>query len=70
MERLREVGVATENEKNQKSSDHMNRTQWIVDGLEGTLVGDKADSRLYVSSYFACTVPNGTRSLQTSEGHV
>ncbi|KAG9049505.1 hypothetical protein FS837_009985 [Tulasnella sp. UAMH 9824] len=52
MERLREVGVATENEKNQTSSDHMNRTQWIVDGLEGTLVGDKADSRLQVKVMF------------------
>ncbi|KAG8949261.1 hypothetical protein FRC04_008863 [Tulasnella sp. 424] len=52
MERLREVGTAAENERSQTSSDHTTRTQWIVDGLEGTLVGDKADSRLQVKVMF------------------
>lgn len=52
MERLREVGVATENERDKTSLNHTNRTQWIVDGLEGTLVGDKADSRLQVKVMF------------------
>lgn len=23
------------------------RTQWIIDGLDGTLVGDRADSRMW-----------------------
>ncbi|KAG9017957.1 hypothetical protein FRB90_012843 [Tulasnella sp. 427] len=52
IERLREVGTAAEDERSQESPDQMNRTQWIVDGLEGTLVGDKADSRLQVKVMF------------------
>ncbi|KAG8902431.1 hypothetical protein FRB99_004494 [Tulasnella sp. 403] len=47
LERLREVG--TEAEASLRIED---RTQWLVDGLEGTLVGDKGDRRLQMKVVF------------------
>lgn len=46
LERLREVGRRAE--ANQTKPAGSSRTQWIFDGLEGTLVGDRGGGRMYV----------------------
>ncbi|KAG8890593.1 hypothetical protein FRB98_007147 [Tulasnella sp. 332] len=52
MERLKEVGMATES-ANVTRPGGSNTTRWIVDGLEGTLVGDRVGGRIQVKIIFS-----------------